>query len=69
MHYFEIGEKYIKKYDVTFNKEQINNLKNTIINECSIVKHIEIDDEVAPNFDKLIIINYKKIILDRRKLY
>ena len=51
MHYFKTDTYYIKKYEVTFDKEKIRKLRKNIIDNCSIITHKEFESEIITKYD------------------
>lgn len=59
MNYFKYNEKEIEKYEVVFEKEQIQQFRNQVINDYSEIEHHEYDDALEPNYlDYMRIRNY-----------
>ena len=59
MIYFKKCDDIINKYNIVFDKEKMNDLKNKIINDCSYIKHVEYTGEYEPRFkDVSLIRNY-----------
>lgn len=61
MNYFKKNETSIEKYDVKFERDEIERLRIEVINNCSEIFHREYDSTQGPNqFDYLKIRNYKQ---------
>ena len=58
MLYFRKNDEEIEKYQVNFDKEEIEKLKKEIINNCSFIKHEEYESDYSPRFTNEIIRNY-----------
>ena len=50
MYYFKQNGEKIEKYQINFNKEEIEKLKLEIINNCSFIKHVEYTSDYSPKF-------------------
>lgn len=55
MLYFRRNGEVIEKYQVDFDKEEIEKLKEEIINNCSFIEHEEYDSDYSPRFTDEII--------------
>lgn len=60
MIYFRKNDKVIEKYQVDFNKEEIEKLKKEIIDNC-FIKHKEYESDYQPRFTDEIIKNFTYI--------
>ncbi len=58
MIYFRKNDEVIEKYQVSFDKEEIEKLKKKIINNCSFIKHEEYESDYSPRFTDEIIRNF-----------
>ena len=58
MFYFRKDGEVIEKYQVSFDKEEIEKLKKKIINNCSFIKHEEYESDYSPRFTDEIIRNF-----------
>ena len=58
MLYFRKNNNVIEKYQVNFDKEKIEKLKNEIINNCSFITHREYESDYAPILADKIIRNF-----------
>ena len=47
MLYFRKNDEVIEKYQIDFNKEEVETLKEKIINNCSFIKHEEYETKCA----------------------
>ena len=59
MLYFRKNDDVIEKYQVNFDKEKIEKLKQEIINNCSFITHIEFESDYTPRLSNEIIRNFK----------
>ena len=59
MLYFRKNDDVIEKYQVDFDKEKIEKLKQEIINNCSFITHIEFESDYTPRLSNEIIRNFK----------
>lgn len=59
MIYFRKNDEVIEKYQISFDKEEIEKLKKEIINKCSFIKHEEFESEYSPKFTDKIIKNFR----------
>lgn len=58
MFYFVNNEGIIEKYQVNFDKDKIEKLKNDIIKNCSFIQHKEYESDYFPRFRDEIIVNF-----------
>jgi len=58
MLYFRKDDDVIEKYQVNFDKEEIENLKEEIIDKCSFIEHNEYKSDYSPRFTDKIIRNF-----------
>lgn len=58
MIYFRKNDEVIEKYQVDFDKEEIEKLKKEIINNCSFIQHEEYESDYSPRFTDEIIRNF-----------
>ncbi len=49
MIYYELDDKVINKYEITYDINRINEIKKEIINNCSKIEHVEIEREYSFN--------------------
>ena len=56
MFYFRKNDEVIEKYQIDFNKEEVETLKEKIINNCSFIKHEEYESDHLPRFTGKIIL-------------
>ena len=59
MFYYKLVEDKLFKYNVLFNKDKIEELKDEIIDNCSFIKHVELDSDYGPSVDFNLIRNYR----------
>lgn len=69
MFYFKYNDDVIEKYKVNFDKDKIENLKKEIINNCSIINHIEYESDYSPKFVDEIIRNFLCVPTGKTKEY
>lgn len=70
MLYFKQNEDKIEKYEVTFDKEKIQQLNQEIIDNCSFIEHNEFESDYCPRFtDRSLIKNFKSIMTSETKEY
>ncbi len=69
MIYFKKNEDTIEKYQVTFSPKELENLKEEIIENCSLIEHKEYKSDYAPRFTNEIIKNFKSTPLGETKEY
>ena len=60
MFYYKLVDGKLFKYNVLFNKDKIEKLKDEIIDNCSFIKHVELDSDYGPYFsDYRYVRNYR----------
>lgn len=69
MLYFRKNDEVIEKYQVSFDKEEIEKLKKKIINNCSFIKHEEYESDYSPRFTDEIIRNFTYTPTGKEKEY
>ena len=69
MLYFRKNDEVIEKYQVSFDKEEIEKLKKIIINNCSFIKHEEYESDYSPRFTDEIIRNFTYTSTGKEKEY
>ena len=69
MFYFRKDDEVIEKYQVSFDKEEIEKLKKKIINNCSFIKHEEYESDYSPRFTDEIIRNFTYTPIGKEKEY
>lgn len=69
MLYFRKNDEVIEKYQIDFNKEEVETLKEKIINNCSFIKHEEYESDQLPRFTGKIIKNYIHTYTGKEKNY
>lgn len=69
MIYFRKNDEVIEKYQVDFDKEEIEKLKKEIINNCSFIKHEEYESDYSPRFTDEIIRNFTSTPTGKEKEY
>ena len=69
MLYFRKNDDVIEKYQVDFDKEKIEKLKQEIINNCSFITHIEFESDYTPRLSNEIIRNFKYTPTGKEKEY
>ena len=69
MIYFRKNDEVIEKYQVSFDKEEIEKLKKKIINNCSFIKHEEYESDYSPRFTDEIIRNFTYTPTGKEKEY
>ncbi len=70
MYYFINNGEKIEKYAVSFDKQQVKNLKDTIIDKCSFIEHQEFQSDYYPMFsDKKIIRNFQSTYIGKREYF
>ena len=52
MKYYNLKDDVIEKYNVTFDKKEIEKIKNEIINNCSDIEHKKYFSDYSPSFSK-----------------
>ncbi|MBQ3306967.1 MAG: hypothetical protein IJG68_02105, partial [Bacilli bacterium] len=62
-------DEVIEKYQVSFDKEEIEKLKKKIINNCSFIKHEEYESDYSPRFTDEIIRNFTYTPIGKEKEY
>lgn len=61
MIYFKKNNEYIEKYEVTFDKEKVEELKDRIISDCSLIKHVEFCSEYGAGIkDERLVKNFRR---------
>lgn len=53
MVYFKVKDDYIYKYNISYDMDALNDLRDTIVKKCSLVEHIEYESDCDPSFDFL----------------
>lgn len=69
MIYFRKNDEVIEKYQVDFDKEEIEKLKKEIINNCSFIQHEEYESDYSPRFIDEIIRNFTYTPTGKEKEY
>ena len=69
MLYFRKNDEVIEKYQVSFDKEEIEKLKKKIINNCSFIQHEEYESDYSPRFTDEIIRNFTYTPTGKEKEY
>ena len=70
MFYFKVANDVVEKYQVSFNKEEIEKLKKEIIRNCSNIVHREYYNESMPHFiDKSLIFNFHSIYIGEKEYF
>ncbi len=70
MYYFINNGEKIEKYEVSFDKQQVKNLKDTIIDKCSFIEHQEFQSDYYPMFsDKKIIRNFQSTYIGKQDYF
>ena len=69
MIYFRKNDEVIEKYQVDFDKEEIEKLKKEIINNCSFIQHEEYESDYSPRFTDEIIRNFTYTPIEKEKEY
>ena len=69
MIYFRKNDEVIEKYQVSFDKEEIEKLKKKIINNCSFIKHEEYESDYSPRVTDEIIRNFTYTPTGKEKEY
>lgn len=69
MLFFRKNNDVIEKYQVDFDKEEIEKLKLEIINNCSFIKHEEYESDYSPKFSDKIIRNFTYTPTGKEKEY
>ena len=69
MLYFRKNDEVIEKYQVDFDKEEIEKLKKEIINNCSFIQHEEYESDYSPRFTDEIIRNFTYTPTGKEKEY
>lgn len=69
MLYFRKNDEVIEKYQVNFDKEEIEKIKKKIINNCSFIKHVEYESDYSPRFTDEIIRNLTYTPTGKEKEY
>ena len=52
MKYYNLKDEVIEKYNVTYDKKEIEKIKNEIINNCSDIEHKKYFSDYSPSFSK-----------------
>ena len=70
MFYFKVANDVVEKYQVSFNKEEIEKLKKEIIRNCSNIVHREYYNESMPHFiDKSLIFNFHSTYIGEKEYF
>ncbi|MBQ9182038.1 MAG: hypothetical protein IJ134_05355 [Bacilli bacterium] len=69
MIYFRNNDDIIEKYQIDFDKDELEKLKNEIINNCSFIEHVEYASDFPPRFTNKIIKNYTYTRTGEQKEY
>lgn len=70
MIYFKKNNDVLEKYQVSFDRDEIEKLKQEIIDKCSFITHREYESDYSPRFDKNEIIrNFSYISTGKEKEY
>lgn len=70
MFYFKIGNEVVLKYQVIYNGEEIEKLREDIIHNCSHIVHREYYNICPPHFtDKSLIFNYKSMFIREKEYF
>lgn len=69
MFYFKQNDNVIEKYQVEFDKEELLNLKQKIIDDCSFIAHEEYETDDRPKLDDKIIRNFKCVDTGKTQEY
>lgn len=59
LYYYDIRDKYVKKYEVEINKENLKTLRKNIIDDCSIINYEEYKTTKEPDLFDEHIRNYR----------
>ena len=69
MFYFRKNDEVIEKYQVSFDKDELEKLKKEIIDNCSYIKHEEYESDYSPRFTDEIIRNFTYTPTGKEKEY
>ena len=70
MIYFKQNNDKIEKYHITFNQEEIEQLKSDIIKNCSFIKHVEYSSDYEPKFDNISLIkNFHSTYISKKEYF
>ncbi len=69
MIYFRKNDEVIEKYQIDFDKEELEILKEKIIDNCSYIKHEKYESDYSPRFTDEIIKNFRCTPTGRVKEY
>ena len=47
MIYYELDDKVINKYEITYDINRLNEIKKEIINNCSKIEHVKLKENIA----------------------
>ncbi len=70
MFYFKVDNEVVEKYQVNYNKEEIEKLRENIIHNCSHIVHREYYNHYPPHFtDKSLIFNFKSMFAFEKEYF
>ena len=69
MNYFKYNGKIIEKYHVTFEKEEVEKLKEEIIQNCSFINHQEFESDYDPVLKRKMIKNFHKTYVGEKDYF
>lgn len=70
MFYFKVGNEIVEKYQVKFNKEEIEKLRENIIYNCSNIVHREYRSDYSPRFiDRNLIRNFHATLVGEKEYF
>ena len=70
MFYFKVDSEVALKYEVKFNKFEIEKLREDIIRNCSIIIHREYYNTFSPHFtDKSLVFNFKSKLIGEKEYF
>ncbi len=70
MIYFKKNDEYLEKYEVTYDKEKVEQLKTRIIFECSRVEHREYCSDYGSCIrDEKLVKNFKAVLVGKKEYW
>ena len=70
MKYYKLKDDVIEKYNISFDSQELEKIRNEIIYKCSEIIHKKYQSDYSPSFsDDLIIMNYKERRTGKTKEY
>lgn len=70
MIYFKKNNEYIEKYEVTFDKEKVEELKERIIWDCSKIKHVSFCSDYGAGIkDRRLVKNFSSVLVGEKEYW